>query len=45
MSGAKVGDQALRLNLIEGITLSIGSDNNKEPQGSLWIDKIGFYRD
>ncbi|MBU2235401.1 MAG: hypothetical protein KKE49_07185, partial [Proteobacteria bacterium] len=43
--GAIPGDQAMRLNRIESIVLSIGSGNNRETEGSMWIDKIGFYSD
>ncbi len=43
--GAVPGDQTMRLNRIEQLGFSFGSDNNKETEGSVWFDKIGFYRD
>lgn len=43
--GAVPGDQTMRLNRIEGVVFIIGSDINRETEGSIWIDKISFYRD
>jgi len=44
-TGAKPGDQVIRLNRVESVLLGIGSDLNDETSGSLWIDKIRFYND
>ena len=43
--GAVPGDQTMRLNRTEKIEFTFGSDNNRETEGSIWIDKISFYRD
>ncbi|MBI4632292.1 MAG: hypothetical protein HY742_00140 [Deltaproteobacteria bacterium] len=44
-AGAVVGDQTMRLNRIEGMIFIIGCDINRETEGSMWIDRISFYRD
>ncbi len=43
--GAIPGDQVMRLNRVEQLDFLFASDNNRETEGSVWIDKISFYRD
>jgi TolB-like protein len=43
--GAKAGDQVIRLNRIEELRFDIDSDRNEATEGTVWIDKISFYRD
>ncbi len=44
--GATIGDQVWRANYIEMVRIGVSSSNNKLPaKGTMWIDKIRFYRD
>ena len=41
--GAKIGDQILRIDRVEGFRIGIDSDKNQATSGKVWIDQIMFY--
>lgn len=41
--GAKYGDQVLRLDRVEIVSIGLPSINNPPVKGKMWIDKISFY--
>jgi len=43
--GAKIGDQILRIDRVEGFRIGIDSDKNQATSGKIWIDQIIFYVD
>jgi hypothetical protein len=43
--GASPGDQIMRLNRVEGIEFGIDSPKNPTTEGTIWVDRIRFYRD
>jgi hypothetical protein len=43
--GAKLGDQILRVDRVEGFRIGIDSDKNQATSGKVWIDQIMFYVD
>jgi hypothetical protein len=43
--GATPGDQIMRLNRVEGVEFGIDSLKNPTTEGTLWIDRIRFFRD
>ena len=42
--GAKYGDQVLRLDRVEIVSIGLPSLNNPPVKGKMWIDKISFYQ-
>lgn len=42
---AKLGDQILRIDRVEGFRIGINSDKNQTTSGKVWIDQIMFYGD
>jgi TolB-like protein len=45
MSGARPGDQIMRMHRVEGFEIGVDSTRNPATQGTLWVDRIRFYRD
>jgi hypothetical protein len=43
--GAQPGDQVLRLHRVEGLEIGVDVRRNSDIKGTLWIDRIRFYRD
>lgn len=44
-AGAKPGDQILRLDRVEAIRVGVDSEFNPPVEGTVWVDKVHFYRD
>jgi hypothetical protein len=42
---AKLGDQILRIDRVEGFRIGIYNDKNQTTSGKIWIDQIIFYTD
>ncbi len=43
--GLKPGDEILRLNRIESLSIGVESSNNPPgSKGSIWVDKVRFYK-
>lgn len=45
MAGAAPGDQVMRLHRVEGFEIGVDVRRNSDIKGTLWIDRISFYRD
>ncbi len=43
--GAEPGDQVMRLHRVEGFEIGIDVRRNSDIKGTVWIDRISFYRD
>ncbi len=44
--GSQAGDQVLRLNRVEDIRIGVHQGHNRDNlQGTIWLDRIRFYRD
>jgi hypothetical protein len=43
--GAEAGDQVMRLHRVEGFDFGVDVRRNSDIKGTLWIDRIRFYRD
>jgi len=43
--GAEPGDQVMRLHRVEGFEIGVDVRRNSDIKGTLWIDRISFYRD
>jgi len=43
--GAEAGDQVMRLHRVEGFEFGVDVRRNSDIKGTLWIDRIRFYRD
>jgi hypothetical protein len=43
--GASPGDQVMRLHRVEGFEIGVDARRNSDIKGTLWIDRIRFYRD
>ncbi|MBC8200244.1 MAG: hypothetical protein ISS67_04810 [Desulfobacterales bacterium] len=41
--GARYGDQILRLDRVEGLSIGVANWNNPPVKGKIWIDNICFY--
>jgi curli biogenesis system outer membrane secretion channel CsgG len=44
-AGAKPGDQILRLDRVESTRIGVDSALNPPIKGTIWLDKVRFYRD
>jgi hypothetical protein len=44
-AGAKPGDQILRLDRVESTRIGVDSGLNPPVKGTVWLDKVRFYRD
>ena len=43
--GAELGDQVMRLHRVEGFDVGVDVRKNSDIKGTLWVDRISFYRD
>ncbi|MEN6319097.1 MAG: CsgG/HfaB family protein [Syntrophaceae bacterium] len=43
--GAELGDQVMRLHKVEAFEVGVDVRRNSDIKGTLWVDKINFYRD
>lgn len=45
IQGAETGDQVMRLHRVEGFEFGVDVRRNSDIKGTIWIDRIRFYRD